>query len=42
MLPDGLPAGGLSAGGSVTDPEKRYHLELDTGHAQASREVAAC
>ena len=22
-------------------PEKRYHLELDTGHAQASREVAA-
>lgn len=29
------------AGGSVTDPEKRYHLELDTGHAQASREVAA-
>ena len=34
--------GGLSGqGGSVTDPEKRYHLELDTGHAQASREVAA-
>ena len=29
------------AGGSVTDPAKRYHLELDTGHAQASREVAA-
>lgn len=41
MLPDGLPAGAFLAGGSVTDPEKRYHLELDTGHAQASREVAA-
>ena len=33
--------GAVLAGGSVTDPEKRYHLELDTGHAQASREVAA-
>ena len=33
--------GTFLAGGSVTDPEKRYHLELDTGHAQASREVAA-
>ena len=33
--------GAFLAGGSVTDPEKRYHLELDTGHAQASREVAA-
>ena len=32
--------GAVLAGGSVTDPEKRYHLELDTGHAQASREVA--
>ena len=32
--------GAFLAGGSVTDPEKRYHLELDTGHAQASREVA--
>ena len=31
--------GAFLAGGSVTDPEKRYHL--DTGHAQASREVAA-
>mgnify|MGYP000575585430 CR=1 FL=1 len=28
--------GSFLAGGSVTDPEKRYHLELDTGHAQAS------
>ena len=33
--------GAFLAGGSVTDPEKRYHLKLDTGHAQASREVAA-
>ena len=33
--------GAFLAGGSVTDPEKRYHLELDTGHAQASREVSA-
>ena len=33
--------GAFLAGGSVTDPEKRYHLELDTGHAQVSREVAA-
>ena len=33
--------GAFLAGGSVTDPEKRYHLELDTGQAQASREVAA-
>ena len=33
--------GAFLAGGSVTDPEKRYQLELDTGHAQASREVAA-
>lgn len=32
--------GAFLAGGSVTDPEKRYHLELDTSHAQASREVA--
>ena len=32
--------GAFLAGGSVTDPDKRYHLELDTGHAQASREVA--
>jgi len=27
------------AGGSVTDPEKRYHLELTTSHLQASREL---
>ena len=27
------------AGGSITDPQKRYHLELATSHAQASREL---
>lgn len=32
--------GAFLAGGSVTDPEKRYHLELATNHAQASREVS--
>lgn len=31
--------GAFLAGGSVTDPEKRYHLELATSHLQASREV---
>ena len=29
------------AGGSVTDPFKRYHLELATSHLQVSREMAA-
>ena len=33
--------GAFLAGGSVTDPEKRYHLELATSHMQASREVSA-
>lgn len=33
--------GAFLAGGSVTDPEKRYHLELTTSHIQASREVSA-
>ena len=33
--------GAFLAGGSVTDPEKRYHLELSTSHVQASREVLA-
>ena len=33
--------GAFLAGGSVTDPEKRYHLELATSHTQASREVSA-
>ena len=31
--------GAFLAGGSVTDPEKRYHLEFSTSHIQASREV---
>ena len=31
--------GAFLAGGSVTDPEKRYHLELVTSHLRASREV---
>lgn len=31
--------GAFLAGGSVTDPEKRYHLELATSHHNASREV---
>ena len=33
--------GAFLAGGSVTDPEKRYHLELSTSHVQASRELSA-
>lgn len=33
--------GAFLAGGSVTDPEKRYHLELTGSHAQASREMSA-
>lgn len=33
--------GAFLAGGSVTDPEKRYHLELATSHVQASRELSA-
>lgn len=33
--------GAFLAGGSVTDPEKRYHLELTTGHQKVSREVNA-
>ena len=31
--------GAFLAGGSVMDPEKRYHLELLTGHANVSREA---
>ncbi len=31
--------GAFLAGGSVTDPEKRYHLELSTTHRMASRET---
>ncbi len=33
--------GAFLAGGSVTDPRKRYHLELATSHLQAGREVEA-
>ena len=29
------------AGGSVTDPEKRYHLELTTTHQKVARELDA-
>ena len=31
--------GSFMAGGSVADPEKRYHLELATSHLRVSREV---
>ena len=31
--------GAFLAGGSVTDPEKRYHLELSTSHPAVSREI---
>ena len=31
--------GAFMSGGSVTDPEKRYHLELATSHLRVSREV---
>lgn len=33
--------GAFLAGGSVTDPQKRYHLELATSHLQAAKEVEA-
>ena len=33
--------GAFLAGGSITDPNKRYHLELTTTHAAVSRELAA-
>ena len=33
--------GAFLAGGSVTDPEKRYHLELATSHRSVSREMLA-
>lgn len=31
--------GAFLAGGSVTDPEKRYHLELSTSHIHVNREL---
>ena len=33
--------GAFLAGGSVTDPHKRYHLEFATAHLQAAREAQA-
>lgn len=33
--------GAFLAGGSVTDPQKGYHLELSTSHLSVSREVLA-
>ena len=33
--------GAFLAGGSVTDPHKRYHLELATSHLQAAKEAEA-
>ena len=33
--------GAFFAGGSVTDPQKRYHLELLTSHVQVGRELQA-
>lgn len=33
--------GAFLAGGSVTDPKKRYHLELSTGHSFVARELSA-
>lgn len=36
-----LLRGAFLSGGSITDPEKRYHLELSSSHAQASREMSA-
>lgn len=33
--------GAFLAGGSVTDPTKRYHLELATSHYNVSREMSA-
>ncbi len=33
--------GAFLAGGSVTEPVKRYHLELNTSHARVGRELTA-
>nr|MDE7243320.1 DNA-binding protein WhiA [Oscillospiraceae bacterium] len=33
--------GAFLSGGSVTEPQKRYHMELVTSHIQASRELLA-
>ena len=36
---DSFLRGVFFAGGSITEPAKRYHLELTTSHAQVSREL---
>ncbi|MCR5137422.1 MAG: DNA-binding protein WhiA [Oscillospiraceae bacterium] len=37
--PEAFVKGAFLAGGSVTDPEKRFHLELTTSHRSVSREL---
>ncbi|MBR4549426.1 MAG: DNA-binding protein WhiA [Oscillospiraceae bacterium] len=37
--PEAFVRGAFLAGGSVTDPEKRFHLELATVHQSVSREM---
>ena len=39
--PEAFVKGAFLAGGSVTDPEKRFHLELATVHQSVSRELRA-
>ena len=39
--PEAFVKGAFLAGGSVTDPEKRFHLELATSHRSVSRELRA-
>ncbi len=39
--PEAFIRGAFLAGGSVTDPEKRFHLELATVHSAVSRELRA-
>lgn len=39
--PEAFVKGAFLAGGSVTDPEKRFHLELATSHRSVSRELHA-
>ncbi len=39
--PEAFVRGAFLAGGSVTDPEKRFHLELATSHQSVSRELRA-
>ena len=39
--PEAFARGAFLAGGSVTDPEKRFHLELATSHRSVSRELRA-